>query len=116
MKWFTVAHVESFRGKRPAEFLDEILKHKGDGPIFGIMDDDYAHIRKTHLNEPLQSPSLDTMNFEELCALIETLPEPAKSSGQVIANAKRIRISKAECSPCEMSKAETALREWLKTN
>jgi hypothetical protein len=58
----------------------------------------------------------ERMNFEELCALIETIPEPAKSSGQIIANAKRIRISKAECSPCEMAKAETALREWLKTN
>jgi hypothetical protein len=57
----------------------------------------------------------ERMNFEELCALIETLPEPDKSAGRIIANAKRIRISKAECSPCERAKAETALRAWVKT-
>jgi hypothetical protein len=64
---------------------------------------------------PRYTKDARVMNFEELCALIETLPEPAKSAGQIIANAKRLRISKAECSPCERAKAEAALREWIKT-
>ena len=113
MKWFTVAYVESFRGKRPDEFLDEILKHQGSKPVFGIVDDEYAKIRNRHFGNNIIYSEL---NFDELCALIETLPEPVKSAGQIIANAKRIRISRAECTPCERAKAEAALREWLKSD
>jgi len=116
MKWFTVDHIESFRGKRPNEFLNEILKHKGNDPVFGIMDDAYAEIRKTYLSEPPIHQFLDSMHFEELCAFIESLPEPQRTQGMIIVNAKKSRIAKADCTPCEKAKAEAALRTWLKTS
>ena len=50
----------------------------------------------------------DNRTFEELCEAVLKYPE-----GQVLVDAKRARIARAECSPCERAKDLEALRTWL---
>lgn len=116
----SIATLRAQASRKPAGFVEAYLSaatvvNEAEG-YYDISDEARRRLRLQYLSNENKALPFINMRFEELCAVIETLPEPAKSAGQILANAKKIRISKAECSPCERSKAETALRTWLKTS